>query len=164
MFRIALDRITTCLYTRVLPLRTPVLSRPLATRLLHTTVPTRTLPGIDENHLFYKKVMQNPRLLAAMTSTLQLVQSKGFIDPANPQPPSLTKMMQIMGDSDIRQAFTEVKRLMDEDGISFSPAELSALMNGFVQNSGTSRDDLNTKDGAKDGLFKRIASSIKSRS
>ncbi|KAJ2335998.1 hypothetical protein GGH91_005357, partial [Coemansia sp. RSA 2671] len=79
--------------------------------------------------------MQNPRLLAAMTSTLQLVQSKGFIDPANPQPPSLTKMMQIMGDSDIRQAFAEVKRLMDEDGISFSPAELSALMKGFAQNS-----------------------------
>ncbi|KAJ2486237.1 hypothetical protein IWW37_005679 [Coemansia sp. RSA 2050] len=165
MFRIALGRTTTRFGSRVLPLRAHELPRPLTARLLHVTVPSQTMAGLDENHPFYKQAKQNPRLLAAMASTLQLVQSKGYIDPVNPKPPSLAKMMQIMSDSDIRKAFAEVKKLMDEEGINFSPEELSALMRGFAENnSSTARDDLNTADGAKDGLFRRIASSIKSRS
>ncbi|KAJ2327552.1 hypothetical protein GGI00_004432, partial [Coemansia sp. RSA 2681] len=139
----------------------PRLAGPFVARSLHLTRHVQAIPGFDMNNPTLKKIQSSPRVMAAMGSAMQLLQSKGFIDPADTKPPSFMKLMQMMGDADVKQAFMEVQKLLREEGISFSPTDLSAFMSGgMAPNSG----DSNTKDGEKDGLFKRIASSIKPRS
>ncbi|KAJ2813130.1 hypothetical protein H4S07_000910, partial [Coemansia furcata] len=86
------------------------LARPPAARSLHLTRPTQTTPpGFDANNPLLKNIQSNPRVLAAMVGALQLLQSKGYIDPTNPKPPSFAKLMQIMGDPDVRKMFADIQ-------------------------------------------------------
>ncbi|KAJ2058584.1 RNA-binding protein with serine-rich domain 1 [Coemansia sp. S146] len=147
------------------PLLASRLARPLAVRSLHLTQPTQINPGFDTNNPLYTHIKDNPRVMAAMSNALQLAISKGYVDPANPKPPSFTMMMQIVNDADFRKVMVEIQELMDKEGIKFSPADLSGLMSGgLALDGGKPRDDSNTTESGKDGLFKRIANSIKSRS
>ncbi|KAJ2747739.1 hypothetical protein GGI20_000209 [Coemansia sp. BCRC 34301] len=112
------------------------------------------------NNPTLKKIQSSPQVMAAMGNAIQLLQSKGFINPADTKPPSFMKLMQMMGDADVKQAFMEVQRLLKEEGISFSPSDLSAFMSGGMAQS----SDSSAKDGEKGGLFQRISNSIKPRS
>ncbi|KAJ2877068.1 hypothetical protein GGH93_000226 [Coemansia aciculifera] len=165
MLGIVLARTTVRVSSCGRPLLASRLARPLTARSPHLTRLTQTSSGFNPNNPLENHIKDNPRIMAAMSNALQLAISKGYIDPANPKPPSFTKMMQIANDADMRKAIVEIQELMDKEGIKFSPADLSGLMSGSIaQGSGKPRDDLNTTEGGKDSLFKRIASSIKSRS
>ncbi|KAJ1956544.1 hypothetical protein GGI12_005280, partial [Dipsacomyces acuminosporus] len=150
-----------------------------AARCLHQTRRVQSLPGFDMNNPTLRKIQSNPRVMAAMTSAMGAMQSKGFIDPSNPKPPSFMKMMQMMSDPDIKQKFLEVQQVLKEEGISFSPSDLSAFMNGGglasddAPSAGKPKDEFKMKDQAeqtgeaepqKTGLFKRLSDSFKSRS
>ncbi|KAJ2352335.1 hypothetical protein GGF43_003783 [Coemansia sp. RSA 2618] len=131
------------------------------------------MPKFDMNNPTLRKIQDNPRVLAAMSSAMQLLQSKGFVDPTNPKPPSFMKMMQMMGDPEIKEKFMAVQQVMKEEGVSFSPADISAFMSGAGMTPGSGgggRDDLDMKEPTNDasedkkGLLGRISSSFKSKS
>ncbi|KAJ2890053.1 hypothetical protein GGI21_000433 [Coemansia aciculifera] len=137
------------------------LARPSAVRSLHLTRAVRAIPGFDANNPTFKKIQSSPRVMAAMGSALQLLQTKGFIDPTDTKPPSFMKLMQMMGDEDVKQAFMEVQKLLKEEGINFSPADLSAFMSGGATQGSS---EASAQGEEKNGLLKRIANTLKPRS
>ncbi|KAI8321747.1 hypothetical protein GQ54DRAFT_261227 [Martensiomyces pterosporus] len=158
-----------------------LLVRQNTTRCLHQTRLVQSIPGFDSNNPTLRKIQSNPRVMSAMIGAMQTMQSKGFVDPSNPRPPSFMKLMQMMSDPDIKKKFVEVQQVLKEEGISFSSAELSAFMNagGMAQDAASEQANggFKTKEQAevgetssvagedkKGGLFKRLSSSFKARS
>ncbi|PIA17950.1 hypothetical protein COEREDRAFT_7129 [Coemansia reversa NRRL 1564] len=143
-------------------------------RALHQTLTVREMPpGFDMNHPVIHKMRGNERVLKAMAETMQLLQQKGVISGANPKPPSFMKIMQMMSDAEIKQQVTKLQQIMAEEGISFSPTDMMALMKGQGVMSGdaskSSVDSVATRTpdeptSEKKGLFNRITSTFKSGS
>ncbi|KAJ2807073.1 hypothetical protein H4R20_001434 [Coemansia guatemalensis] len=116
----------------------------------------------------------NERVLRAMGETMQLLQQKSVISGANPKPPSFMKIMQMMSDTEIKQQIMKLQQIMKEEGISFSPTDMMALMNGqgiapgdaakYSDDGAATKASDKEAGGEKKGLFKRITSTFKSGS
>ncbi|KAJ1647376.1 hypothetical protein LPJ64_001218 [Coemansia asiatica] len=140
-------------------------------RLFHTTRSIQSIPGSDMNNPTLRKIQSSPRVMAAMSQSMQLLQRKGFVDTHNPKPPSFMKLMQMMSDAEIKKSFLDLQAMLKEEGISFSPADLSAFMNF----GGMNADDIKLKEQVEiedkdnrgmegEGLLGRISSKFKNRS
>ncbi|KAJ1830423.1 hypothetical protein LPJ63_004943 [Coemansia sp. RSA 2711] len=135
-------------------------------RPIHQTRASQSLPGFDANNPTLHKLQGNPRVMKAMADAMQLLQSKGLIDAANPKPPSMMKMMQMMADTDVKQKFLELQQIMKEEGISFSPADVAAFMNvgGMAAGQGDVQEKPPPSAADRQGLLGRISSSFRSKS
>ncbi|KAI7821847.1 hypothetical protein BX661DRAFT_188071 [Kickxella alabastrina] len=144
----------------------PTTSRPDGLRLLHQTHARHSIPQFDANNPTLRKIQENARVMTAMTGAIQLLQKKGFVDPHNPKPPSFMKLMQMMSDTEIKKTFTDMQTVLKEEGISFSPADLSAFMNsGTMSGDGikTNEAEPNDNNNKDAGLLKRISNTFKAR-
>ncbi|KAJ1722272.1 hypothetical protein LPJ53_003285 [Coemansia erecta] len=124
------------------------------------------------NHPLVRKMQGNARVMSAMTEAMQLLQRKGFVNAGEAKPPSFARMMQMMGDQEVKDKFVEVQRVMKEEGVAFSPADLAGFMgSGGGGGMGMGDADAASKQGepeaageAKEGLLGRISSKLKFRS
>ncbi|KAJ1942514.1 hypothetical protein EC988_006468, partial [Linderina pennispora] len=63
-------------------------------------------------------------------------------------------LMQIMGDPEVKAKFMEVQKVLKEEGIQFSPSDLSAFMGA--------RDQFMAKEEApQEGVLKKFASKFR---
>lgn len=128
----------------------------IAYRGIHHSIP-RSL-NFDTSNPKLQKIQQNPRVLQAMNTTVQLLVQKGLVDPSSPKPPSFMQLMKIMGDNEVKQSFMMVQKVLKEEGIEFSPTELSSFMTGMNM-----KEEASTGKEAEGGLFKRLSNSFKSK-
>ncbi|KAJ1796861.1 hypothetical protein LPJ56_005955 [Coemansia sp. RSA 2599] len=155
-----------CLRTQAFAVARRAAASSLRRQQLHTTRFRQSIPGFDMNNPTLRKMQSSPRVMAAMSESMQLLQRKGFVDPYNPKPPSFMKLMQMMSDAEIKKSFMDLQTVLKEEGINFSPADLSAFMNAGGMNAD---GDIKMKeqeqiDDKKDGLLGRLSSKFKTRS
>ncbi|KAJ1749642.1 hypothetical protein LPJ79_003567 [Coemansia sp. RSA 1821] len=135
----------------------------ISSRRLHQTHITQDIPNLENNPTL-QKLRSNPRVMKAMLEAMQLLQSKNFIDPSSAKPPSFMKMMQMMQDAEVKQKFMEMQELLKQEGISFSPSDLSAFM-GFGDAMGGKQDVKENKElgGGSKSLFNRVTDKFRSK-
>ncbi|KAJ2158265.1 hypothetical protein GGF46_003907 [Coemansia sp. RSA 552] len=68
------------------------------------------------------------------------------------------EMMRMMNDAEVKAKFLEVQAAMKEEGISFSPSDLAAFMNG----GGMGSKQQQAGEESTQSLFQRIGNSFKS--
>ncbi|KAJ2782355.1 hypothetical protein GGI15_002938 [Coemansia interrupta] len=109
-------------------------------------------------------MQSNPRVMSAITEAMQLLQRKGFVNAGDSKPPSFARMMQMMGDQEVKDKFFEVQRVLKEEGVAFSPADLAGFMSGGGMGAGEGEAAKEEGGQKKEGIMGRISSKLKFRS
>ncbi|CAI5759640.1 unnamed protein product [Candida verbasci] len=77
-----------------------------------------------------KALQENPELMKLTLEFKQLLTKKGLMNQSNLKP-SLTTMMKLLSDSEIREHGNKLKKFLDESNINISKEEL-AVLNGAM--------------------------------
>ncbi|KAJ2379241.1 hypothetical protein IW150_000302 [Coemansia sp. RSA 2607] len=139
-------------------------------RHLHWSHTLRSPLPDPTQHPTVRKMQSNKRVMSAMFEAIQLLQRKGFVDSGNPKPPSFAQMMKMMGDQEVKDKFVEVQRVMKEEGVAFSPADLAGFMGGMGMSgdAGKMKEEgeksVEAGGDSKEGLLGRLSSKLKFRS
>lgn len=76
------------------------------------------------------KVQQHPHIRELLNQFQEIIVKKGF----NPQePPSMTQVMRLFADKEVRALISKLKDAFDEAGIKISPEDMGLFMKMFKQ-------------------------------
>lgn len=114
--------------------------RPVSLRSLPKTQSVRFASSSNENDLpddyvlkvqdVVSKVQQHPHIRELLNQFQEIIVKKGF----NPQePPSMTQVMRLFADKEVRALISKLKDAFDEAGIKISPEDMGLFMKMFKQ-------------------------------
>lgn len=114
--------------------------RPVSLRTLPKTQSVRFASSSNENDLpdddvlkvqdVVSKVQQHPHIRELLNQFQEIIVKKGF----NPQePPSMTQVMRLFADKEVRALISKLKDAFDEAGIKISPEDMGLFMKMFKQ-------------------------------
>ncbi|PVH13662.1 uncharacterized protein CXQ87_001775 [Candidozyma duobushaemuli] len=112
--------------------------RPVSLRSLPRTQSVRFASSSNENDLpdddvlkvqdVVSKVQQHPHIRELLNQFQEIIVKKGF----NPQePPSMTQVMRLFADKEVRALISKLKDAFDEAGIKISPEDMGSFMKMF---------------------------------
>lgn len=112
--------------------------RPVSLRSLPRTQSVRFASSSNENDLpdddvlkvqdVVSKVQQHPHIRELLNQFQEIIVKKGF----NPQePPSMTQVMRLFADKEVRALISKLKDAFDEAGIKISPEDMGLFMKMF---------------------------------